>query len=95
MVTKAIVDNGGYEYSFDPESASQTLLLKEAGQFITATLVATAISMPLVLHHSRILNTKAVVMTLVGGFLIYFSVWTFYRTFEQLEESDDLDGGVI
>lgn len=96
IVTRAAFNLSDYDFNFDPHTTSQTLVIKELGMFVSAALLVTGFYLPILLHHSHILTRTAVVLTLVGGMLIYGTVYTFSQVFETPEEEvDDLGGGVI
>lgn len=84
-ITKAM-STSDYDFSFDPVSSSQGNFLKEAGQFVSAFLVITGIYLPVLLHHSLILTKTATVLTIIGGGLIYGTVYTFSLYFDEPEE---------
>lgn len=97
-VTKTIGDNGDYDFNFEPSQASLGNMWRELGQFLSAMLVVTGFYLPVVLHHSHILTTAATVLTMVGGGLIYGTVYTFSLYFDDPQDEDDLPdlgGGVI
>lgn len=96
VITKAISDSSDYDFNFDPASSTQGNALKEVGQFVSAFLLVTGFFLPIILHHSMILTRTAMVLTIIGGALIYGTVYTFSLYFaEPEEEVDDLGGGVI
>lgn len=80
------MSSSDYDFSFDPVSSSQGNFLKEAGQFVSAFLVITGIYLPVLLHHSLILTKTATVLTIIGGGLIYGTVYTFSLYFDEPEE---------
>lgn len=95
VVTRTAFNLSDYDFNFDPSTTSRTLVIKEFGMFISATLLVTGVYLPIILHHSLILTKTAVVLTLIGGFLIYSTVYTFSRAFDSPEEAEDLSGEVI
>lgn len=95
IITRAAFNLSDYDFNFDPYTTSQTLVIKEFGQFLSAALLVTGFYLPIVLHHSLILTKTAVVLTIVGGVLIYGTVYTFSQVFDIQEDVEDLGGGVI
>lgn len=85
-----------YDFNFDASSNSPNAG-KEIGLFISAVLLMSGLSLPILLHHSHILTTTAMVLTIFGGGLIYGTVYTFSLFFrgEEEEELEDIGGGVI
>ena len=76
--------------SFDPFSAPSTNVLAELGQFLTAFLLVSGLYLPIVLHHSYILTTTAAALTIIGGVLIFGTVYTFSHYFDEPEDDDGL-----
>ncbi|KAF3986103.1 hypothetical protein FT663_01077 [Candidozyma haemuli var. vulneris] len=96
VITRAAFDKSDYDFNFDPQTSSHTSAVQEAGKFLTGFLVLTGFSLPILLHHSLILTKTASVLTIIGGGLIFGTVYTFSQAFDQPEEeNDDLGGGVI
>lgn len=73
------------DFSFD---TSNTNIAKEVGQFFTAFLLVSGIYLPIILKRSHYLTTTATTLTIIGGGLIYGTVYTFLTYFE--EEQDDV-----
>lgn len=97
-ISKAISDSSDYDFNFDPASSTTGNVLKEIGQFLSAFLVVTGFYLPILLHHSLILTKTAMILTIIGGSLIYGTVYTFSLYFDEsdnTDEVDDLGGGVI
>lgn len=96
LIANAISNPSDYDYSFDAVSGATGDVIKELGLFISAFLVTTALGVPLILYHSKILTKAATVLTIAGGSLIFGTVFVFSRLLEdEVEEGDDLGGGVI
>ncbi|CAK7903615.1 vacuolar protein sorting-associated protein 55 [[Candida] anglica] len=91
VISKAVSENGDYDFNFDPSVASSGNAIKEFGSFLSAFLVVTGFYLPVLLHHSRILTTTATILTIIGGMLIYGTVYAFSSYFvEEDSEEDDL-----
>lgn len=96
IITRTAFNLSDYDFNFDPQTTSQTLVIKEFGMFLSAMLLVTGFYLPILLYHSLILTKTAVVLTIIGGVLIYGTVYTFSQVFDTVEEEiDDLGGGVI
>ncbi|CUM63049.1 uncharacterized protein PRCAT00000612001 [Priceomyces carsonii] len=97
-ITKAITSSSDYDFNFDPSTSTTSSFLKELGQFLSAFLIVSGFALPVLLHHSHILTKTAMILTIVGGSLIYGTVYTFSLYFDEPEEQDevaDIGGGVI
>lgn len=96
IISRVLFNLSDYDFSFDPQTSSRTLAVQELGKFLTAALLVTGFYLPILLHHSHFLTTTAVVLTLLGGSLIYGTVYTFSQAFDNPEESEgDIGSGVI
>lgn len=96
VVSNVVLDNGDYDFNFDPSTATLNNAIRETGLFVLAVLLVSGFALPVLLHHSHILTTTAMVLTIIGGVLIYGTVYTFSLFFrDEDEETDDLGGGVI
>jgi hypothetical protein len=69
---------GGDDFSTDEGSSPIDL-----GRFITAFIVVTGFSLPLVLAHSEIIKSGASVMSLIGGGLVYGTILAYTAAFRQ------------
>lgn len=94
-ITRAISQSSDYDFNFDSPTGANGL--KEVGSFVSAFLLTTGIALPVILHHSLILTRTAMVLTIVGGGLIYGTIFAFSQFFDEIEEEEnpDLGGGVI
>ncbi|GEQ67041.1 hypothetical protein JCM33374_g704 [Metschnikowia sp. JCM 33374] len=96
IISRVVFNSSDYDFNFDPQTTSQTSAVKESGKFITAALLVTGLYLPILLHHSNLLTTTAVILTLVGGILIFGTVYTFSQAFDSPEEAEEGFGvGVI
>ncbi|RLV91220.1 Vacuolar protein sorting-associated protein 55 [Spathaspora sp. JA1] len=91
-ITKAI-SSSDYDFNFDANSPNVNVVV-EIGQFVSSFLVTSGVILPIILHHSLILTRIAMILTIIGGLLIYGTVYTFSSYFDESEEDQDL-GGVI
>ncbi|KAJ5902446.1 Vacuolar protein sorting-associated protein 55, partial [Penicillium taxi] len=56
------------------------------GRFMTGFLVLTGIALPVVLAHSGAIEIPAMIMSIVGGLLIYITIISFSMFFQEQEE---------
>ncbi|CAI5760311.1 unnamed protein product [Candida verbasci] len=100
-ITKNLVSSNSsdYDFNFDSTTSLNSKFIIEIGQFITSFLLISGIYLPILLTHSKILTEFASALTIVGGLLIYGTVYSFSHYFDQVEDEDDgltdLGGGVI
>ncbi|KAI0378579.1 vacuolar protein sorting 55 [Hypomontagnella monticulosa] len=66
------------------ESTSNGVL--DLGRFCTGFLVVMGIALPAVLAHSNMINIAAMVMSIVGGLLIYGTIISFGMFFQEEQE---------
>ncbi|KAK3115083.1 Vacuolar protein sorting-associated protein 55 [Teratosphaeriaceae sp. CCFEE 6253] len=58
----------------------------ELGRFMTGFLVVMGVALPVVLAHCDLIRVEAMVMSIVGGLLIYGTIISFTMFFTQEEE---------
>ncbi|KAK3049546.1 Vacuolar protein sorting-associated protein 55 [Extremus antarcticus] len=58
----------------------------ELGRFVTGFLVVMGVALPVVLAHCDLIRPEAMVMSIVGGLLIYGTIISFTMFFRQEEE---------
>jgi len=56
------------------------------GRFCTGFLVVMGIALPAVLAHSEIIRIPAMIMSIVGGLLIYGTIISFGMFFQEEQE---------
>lgn len=95
VITKAISDPNDYDFNIDANMSSQGNFLKETGQFVSAFLIISGLYLPIILHNSLILTKTAMVLTIVGGGLIYGTVYVFSLFFDETDDEINLGEGVI
>ncbi|KAI9507372.1 vacuolar protein sorting 55 [Russula earlei] len=71
---------GAEDFSADYGESSGPV---DLGRFITAFIVVTGFSLPLVLAHSEIIKPGASVMSLIGGGLVYGTILAYTAAFKQ------------
>ncbi|GAB7351329.1 hypothetical protein MBLNU459_g1738t1 [Dothideomycetes sp. NU459] len=58
----------------------------ELGRFLTGFLVVMGVALPIVLAHCALIQVPAMVMSIVGGLLIYATIISFTMFFREEEE---------
>ncbi|RIA80168.1 vacuolar protein sorting 55 superfamily protein [Glomus cerebriforme] len=71
-------------YSFHEQTNSG---FKDFGKFLTSILVVSGIFLPVVLAHVEVIEFAAMVMSVSGGFLVYFTILAYSYFFS--EENDE------
>ncbi|KAI9466350.1 vacuolar protein sorting 55 [Lactarius psammicola] len=71
---------GADDFSTDYGEGSSPV---DLGRFITAFIVVTGFSLPLVLAHSEIIKSGASIMSLIGGGLVYGTILAYTAAFRQ------------
>ncbi|KAI5959733.1 uncharacterized protein KGF55_004965 [Candida pseudojiufengensis] len=97
VITKSLTNSSDYDFNFD-QSTTNANIIVEFGQFLSSFLLVTGFYLPFILHHSLILTRMASILTIIGGLLIYATIYTFSHYFDDTYEDDglaDLGGGVI
>lgn len=75
IITKRL--SGSDEYYEEDHSKG----LVETGHFITAVLITSGFGLPLVLNHGMIISDHSMILSLVGGLLIYLTILGYIRFF--------------
>ncbi|OLN84970.1 Vacuolar protein sorting-associated protein 55 [Colletotrichum chlorophyti] len=58
----------------------------DLGRFCTGFLVVMGIALPIVLAHSNLIQIEAMVMSIIGGLLIYGTIISFGMFFQEEQE---------
>ncbi|KXL42715.1 hypothetical protein M433DRAFT_131241 [Acidomyces richmondensis BFW] len=66
------------------ESGSNSIV--ELGRFMTGFLVVMGVALPIVLAHSDMIRIEAMIMSIIGGLLIYGTIISFTMFFTEQEE---------
>jgi hypothetical protein len=61
----------------------------DLGRFITSLVVVTGFALPIVLAHSDIIDTRACIMSIGGGGLVYGTILAYTAAFSQDESEYD------
>ncbi|KAF5315602.1 hypothetical protein D9611_004711 [Ephemerocybe angulata] len=75
---------GSDEFGSSYDSSSPAV---DFGRFLTAIIVVTGFALPIILAHSDVINSKAAIMSIAGGGLVYGTILAYSAAFSQ-EESD-------
>ncbi|KAL2138948.1 hypothetical protein VTI28DRAFT_6013 [Corynascus sepedonium] len=66
------------------ESSGAAVL--DLGRFCTGFLVVMGIALPVLLAHSNLISTPAMVMSIIGGLLIYGTIISFAMFFQEEQD---------
>ncbi|KAL2163152.1 hypothetical protein VTH06DRAFT_6988 [Thermothelomyces fergusii] len=66
------------------ESSGAAVL--DLGRFCTGFLVVMGVALPVILAHSNLISTPAMIMSIVGGVLIYGTIISFAMFFQEEQE---------
>ncbi|KAF8978100.1 vacuolar protein sorting 55 [Cyathus striatus] len=61
----------------------------DLGRFITSMVVVTGFALPVVLAHSDIIDTRACIMSIAGGGLVYGTILAYTAAFSQDDSEYD------
>lgn len=85
-----------YDFNFDPQTSSKTLIIQEVGKFFTAFLTATGFCLPLLLHHSLLLSAGGLLLTIFCGVWIFSSVYMLTKAFFASDnDTEEIQSGMI
>lgn len=76
----------GYASNPDDFVESSGAAVLDLGRFITGFFVVMGIALPVVLAHSGLIEIQAMIMSVVGGLLIYGTIISFGLFFQEDQE---------
>lgn len=90
-------EKSDYDFDFDPHTSSKAILLKEIAKFVSAFLLVSGLRVPFILHHSHLITKLALILSIIGGIVIYFSVVAFdyYLNKNDNEDINELSENVV
>ncbi|GBB92050.1 hypothetical protein RclHR1_19590006 [Rhizophagus clarus] len=59
---------------------------KDFGKFLTSILVVSGIALPIILAHVEVIEFSAMIMSVSGGFLVYFTILAYSYFFSEENE---------
>ncbi|PKC08936.1 vacuolar protein sorting 55 [Rhizophagus irregularis] len=59
---------------------------KDFGKFLTSILVVSGIALPIILAHIEVIEFAAMLMSVSGGFLVYFTILAYSYFFSEENE---------
>mmetsp|Transcript_11066 Transcript_11066/g.31038 ORF Transcript_11066/g.31038 Transcript_11066/m.31038 type:complete len:162 (-) Transcript_11066:309-794(-) len=68
--------------------------LMDAAYFLTGALVASGLLLPLVLGHTHVISTIPMLMSLVGGVLVYIAIAVYLHVYHERNYGEDDGDGV-
>lgn len=75
--------------TFSNDRGNTPSSLEEAAKFITGLLIVSGISLPLTLYHTNLIDFGSMVMSMVGGLIVYGDISVFIWFFSESEEDND------
>ncbi|KAL0074083.1 vacuolar protein sorting 55, partial [Phycomyces blakesleeanus] len=75
-------EHGSELWNDDDNSSSFT----DAGRFITGILIVTGFCLPFVLAHAEVITVPAMIMSIIGGVLVYGTIIAYTHFFSREQD---------
>lgn len=75
--------------TFSNDHGNNPTSLEEFSKFITGLLIISGISLPLTLYHTNLIEIGSMIMSIIGGLIVYSDIIVFIWFFSEEEEDND------
>lgn len=89
IILSSIESNRDDFLTFSNDHGNNPTPLEEAGKFITGLLIVSGISLPITLYHTNLIGLGSMVMSILGGLIVYGDIIVFIWFFSEHEEEND------
>lgn len=90
ITAKSVNNNRDDFLTFSNDRGNNPSPFEEACKHLTGFLIVSGISLPLTMYHSRLITFGAMVMSIIGGLVVYTDIIIFMWFFNE-EEEDNVD----
>lgn len=92
IVASSIESNRDDFLTFSNNHGNDPSPLAESAKFFTGILIVSGISLPLTLYHTSLIEFGSMLMSIIGGLIVYGAIIIFMWFFsEEQEENDDFN----
>lgn len=92
MISRSVEDSRDNFLTFNNNNDNNPSALDEFCKYVTGTLIVSGISLPLTFYHSRLIEFGAMIMSILGGLIVYGDIVIFIWFFsEQEDENEDFN----
>lgn len=89
IIANSVENNRDDFLTFGNDRGNNPTPLEDVCKFITGTFVVSGIALPIMLHHTHLIQFGAMVLSITGGLVVYVDIILFIWFFE--EDEDDTD----
>lgn len=89
IILSSIESNRDDFLTFSNDHGNNPSTLEEVAKFITGVLIVSGISLPITLHHTNLIGLGSMVMSIIGGLIVYSDIIVFIWFFSEHEEEND------
>lgn len=92
ILLSAIASNRDDFLTFSNDHGNTPTPIEETAKFLTGLLIVSGISLPVMLYHTDLIGLGSLVMSVLGGLMVYGDIVVFIWFFsESEEESNDFN----
>lgn len=89
IVLSAIENNRDDFLTFSNDHGNAPTALEEFSKFFTGLLIVSGISLPLTFYHTNLIGLGSLVMSVLGGLIVYTDISVFIWFFSESEENNE------
>ncbi|OBA23314.1 vacuolar protein sorting 55 [Metschnikowia bicuspidata var. bicuspidata NRRL YB-4993] len=89
IVLSAIESNRDDFLTFSNDHGNAPTALEEFSKFFTGLLLVSGISLPLTFYHTNLIGLGSLVMSVLGGLIVYSDISVFIWFFSESEEANE------
>lgn len=89
IILSSIENNRDDFLTFSNDHGNTPTALEEFAKFLTGLLIISGISLPLTFYHTALIGLGSLIMSVIGGLIVYVDICIFIWFFSESEEEND------
>ncbi|SGZ47758.1 CIC11C00000002973 [Sungouiella intermedia] len=89
IILSSVESNRDDFLTFSNDHGNTPTSLEEIAKFITGLLIVSGISLPITMYHTNLIEMGSMVMSIIGGLIVYGDIIVFIWFFSEHEEVND------
>lgn len=89
IILSAVESNRDDFLTFSNDHGNTPTALEEFSKFLTGLLLVSGISLPLTFYHTNIIGLGSLVMSVLGGLIVYSDISVFIWFFSESEDASE------
>lgn len=89
IILSSVENNRDDFLTFSNDHGNNPTPLEEISKFITGFLIVSGISLPITMYHTNLIGLGSMVMSILGGIIVYGDIIVFMWFFSDHEEVND------